>query len=101
MENFNLKFDDLSYALIHQANKLMINKIINKLSIQMEKVPINIDRFGNTSCTTIPLLIVTELNHISYINTTKCLLSGFGVGLSWGNCFVDLQDLKVSELVEV
>lgn len=101
MENFKLKFEDLNYALIHQANKLMIKKIINKLSIQMEKVPINIDRFGNTSCTTIPLLIVTELKDISYINTTKCLLSGFGVGLSWGNCFVDLQDLKVSELVEV
>jgi 3-oxoacyl-[acyl-carrier-protein] synthase-3 len=65
-------------------------------------VLLNIDRFGNTSCTTIPLLIATEMQNIfKGNNSQRCLLSGFGVGLSWGNCFVELNNIIISDLVEI
>ena len=100
LDNFSI--DNIDYALFHQANKLMINKIAKKLNISNEKVPLNIDRFGNTSCTTIPLLIATEMQNIfKGNNSQRCLLSGFGVGLSWGNCFVELNNIIISDLVEI
>ncbi len=52
--------------------------------IPMEKVPITIDRFGNTSVTSIPLTLCDALAENSDQAARRVLLAGFGVGLSWG-----------------
>lgn len=101
MENFQLKIENVDLALFHQANKLMIHKIASKLGIPLEKVPENIDRFGNTSCTTIPLLLVSEFSSDYFQKKQNCLLSAFGVGLSWGNCVMNLNNLNISKLIEI
>lgn len=82
--------DSYDAFVFHQANLFILNHIAKKLKIPQEKMPVSIDRFGNTSVASIPLTI-TDL-YMKRKNSPmrpdgsrdRLLLSGFGVGLSWG-----------------
>lgn len=97
IDHFDLKKDNVDYFLIHQANQ-MINKLIQKrLKIEDSRCPYNIDEFGNTSSTSIPLMIVNKLSHnISNKNIIAC---GFGTGLAWGSLYNELNDVVVPDLI--
>lgn len=84
-ERFNITDDKVDYLLLHQANKFLCEKIRKKLKFSEEKTPYNIDRFGNTSGATIPLLMVTELREKLINEELNFIASGFGVGLSLGS----------------
>ncbi len=74
--------ESFDFLVLHQANKFMIRQIAKKLRFPEEKVPISIDRFGNSSSATIPLTICANLrDHISE-GPKRMILSGFGAGLS-------------------
>jgi len=98
---FNLDISSTDYFLFHQANKMMLEKVKSKLKLDSNKVPINIDRFGNTSCATIPLLMVTELKKELEERKLDLILSAFGVGLSWGALKLSTNNLKVVDLIEI
>ena len=87
IEHFEIPKDKIDYFLIHQANQL-INKLIQKrLKVEDERCPYNIKDFGNTSSTTIPLMIVNQL--IEKINGRKVIACAFGTGLAWGSLFFE------------
>lgn len=90
---------DVDYYLLHQANKFIIDNAVRKLKINPQKVPINIDRYGNVSSPSIPLLVVTEFNDKSELGNVA--LCGFGVGLSWGSSYLNLSKCKISDLIEI
>lgn len=98
LEHFEIPKEDIDYFLIHQANQ-MINKLIQKrLKIDDEHCPYNIADFGNTSSTTIPLMIVNKL--MSSIQDKKVVACGFGTGLAWGAlCFNPSADIHVTDLI--
>ena len=77
---------EISNFCFHQANKFMINFLSTKIGVN-DKTPINIEKFGNTSCASIPL-ILTEVQS----STKNNMLIGFGVGMSMGTCIVDLEN---------
>ncbi len=89
----------IDYYILHQANKFINDHLIRKLKLEQEKVPSTIHKFGNTSSVSIPLTIVSELKNMA--KGKKLLLSGFGVGMSWGSCIINLDKLLISELVEL
>jgi 3-oxoacyl-[acyl-carrier-protein] synthase-3 len=85
---YNIEKDKIDFFIFHQANLMMNKMIIKKLQLSTEKVPFSLNKFGNTSSASIPLTIVSEL-YVDLLNKKKdILLSGFGVGLSWGSVFV-------------
>jgi 3-oxoacyl-[acyl-carrier-protein] synthase-3 len=92
---------DVDFFVFHQANRLMNETIRKQLKIDPEKYPYSIDRFGNTSSVSIPLTMVTEIREEIRNSNQKLLLSGFGVGLSWGSCIIDTDHIVCSELIEV
>lgn len=98
LEHFDLDKDMIDYFMIHQANQ-MINKLIQKrLRVEDERCPYNINEFGNTSSTTIPLMIVNKLR--SNYGGKKVVACGFGTGLAWGAFYCEpTEDIIVSELV--
>ncbi len=98
LENSKIKSDEINQYLFHQANAYIIKQIAKKLKVPSEKLPINIDRFGNTSMAAMPLLMSTEL--ANGFGNKKWLLSGFGAGLSIGTCLGDFDNCVISELVE-
>ena len=86
--------DEMNVFCLHQANKFILDYLAKKMKIR-NKTPLNVEKFGNTSCASIPLLIVS--------NKTKCLvknavLCGFGVGWSLRVCMVNLENATNSML---
>lgn len=81
----NLYVDDIDMFGFHQASKLTLDSLIKVLKIQSEKVYMNLDRVGNTVSASIPIALKdAEIN--GYLKKGDLvLLSGFGVGLSWGS----------------
>lgn len=80
----NTEISEIKYFILHQANYRIFESIAKRLKISMEKFPVNLDRFGNTSGASIPILL-DELNREGKLNRgDKIVLAGFGAGLTWG-----------------
>jgi 3-oxoacyl-[acyl-carrier-protein] synthase-3 len=101
MESENINPAKLDYLVLHQANKFMTDKIARKLKIPLENVPYSMEKFGNTSSASIPLTIVNSFNQGEFRGTNNCVLSGFGVGLSWGVININIKDIICPEIYEV
>jgi 3-oxoacyl-[acyl-carrier-protein] synthase-3 len=78
--------------LLHQANKRIIEKIARKMNEPIEKFPMNLMNYGNTSAASIPILLdeLVEANVLSLNSNQKVVLTGYGGGLSWGNLLTQL-----------
>ncbi len=84
LEETGLTVNDIDYYLLHQANYRILTSIARKLHLPIEKFPSNVDRCGNTSAASIPILL-DELNRQGTLKEDDLLfLSGFGAGLTWG-----------------
>ena len=90
--------NDIDFFILHQASKFLINKISEKTNLDNKKVLLSLNTFGNTNSASIP---VTIFNSKKNINNSKILMSGFGVGLSWGSALLDLKQLEFTELVKI
>lgn len=99
--HFSYDYLESDYYVFHQANKKMIEMIVKKLKLPVEKVPDGMKMFGNTSSASIPLAIVTELGDSLKKGHHVLTCCGFGVGLSWGTIRFATDNLVVSPLVEV
>lgn len=99
-EHFNVNKDDVDLFGFHQANLFMNEKIRKKLKLSEEKVPYCIDEFGNTSCASIPLALVTKCRKRLQNETLKHIDCGFGVGLSWGAVYYETNHIVCPELIE-
>ncbi len=99
-EQKNISSDSIDYCVMHQANKLMLESVRKKSGITPDKVPYSLFSFGNTSSASIPLTIVSELRQKVSEQRAKLLLSGFGVGLSWGSCYLETENLVCPEIIK-
>lgn len=69
--------------VLHQANLYIMQQISKKTKIPMEKIPVSLDRYGNTSGTSIPITLCDAYGAESG-KTLRLLMCGYGIGLSWG-----------------
>lgn len=93
--------DYFDYFVFHQANLLINESLRKKLNLKKEKVPYTIHKYGNTSSASIPLTIVSELREQIQRRKLSLLLSGFGVGLSWGSAIVEVNKVVCPEVIEL
>jgi 3-oxoacyl-[acyl-carrier-protein] synthase-3 len=91
--------DSYDAFCLHQANTFMINHIAKKAKLPKDKVPINMDRYGNTSSATIPLLLTTDVAEMLATGKRKLGLFGFGVGYSWSSASLNVGPLKCVETI--
>lgn len=81
--------EEIKYFILHQANIRILELIAKRLKVDMEKFPMNLDRYGNTSSASIPILL-DELNRNGLLERgDKIVLSGFGGGLTWGAMLIE------------
>ncbi len=86
LERTGLTPDDVDLYVLHQANRRIIEGISRRLSVDMQKFPMNLDRVGNMSSAAIPVLL-DELHRAGRLREGMILvLSGFGAGLTYGAC---------------
>lgn len=89
MEEQNLNSDDIDFVVAHQANQRIIDTAAKMLKIPLLKFPTNLDRYGNTSAASIPI-VLDELNRSGYLKQgMKLILVAFGGGLSYGVSYLE------------
>ena len=86
MERNNLTADDVSWLVPHQANKRIITATADRMSLPMEKVMMNIERFGNTTNGTLPLCLWEWENQLK--KGDNIILAAFGGGFTWGSTYI-------------
>ena len=84
LERTSKTFEDIDLFVFHQASKLVIDTLIQKLSLETEKVFTNYDSVGNTVSATIPIALKDAVSRGRLHNGDTVMIVGFGVGLSWG-----------------
>ncbi len=90
---------EIDHLVLHQANQLLNDAIVRKVGFPKEKAPRSLHDFGNTSCATIPVTLVSQLREQLQEHKLQLLLSGFGVGLSWGNVILSTDRLVCPEVI--
>jgi 3-oxoacyl-[acyl-carrier-protein] synthase-3 len=101
MEKTGKTLEEVDFFVLHQANKLMNESIRKKLGIPAEKCPYSIREYGNTSSASIPLTINHVLREPLELGRVSMVLSGFGVGLSWGSVYVETDRIACPEIIEI
>jgi 3-oxoacyl-[acyl-carrier-protein] synthase-3 len=87
-EEAKVTVDQVDWFLAHQANQRINEFVRDKLKVPVEKMPMNIDRFGNTSAATIPIL-VDELTRAGKLKKGELnMMLALGAGLHWGCALV-------------
>jgi 3-oxoacyl-[acyl-carrier-protein] synthase-3 len=86
MERNNLSAETIDYLLPHQANIRIISAVGNRMGMPEDKVLVNIERYGNTTSATIPLLMWE--NQHKFKKGDNLILTSFGAGFSWGAIYV-------------
>ena len=84
LEMTDANIEDYDDLVLHQANLMILKNIAKRVGMPMEKVPICLDRFGNTSGCSVPLAIVDKYGESVENKEINLLTSSFGIGLSWG-----------------
>lgn len=100
-EQYSIDKDKVDIFSFHQANKMMNEMIRKKLKLSIEQVPYCMDEFGNTSCASIPLVLVTRERARLQNEKLTHIACGFGVGLSWGSVYFETEKITVPELIEI
>ena len=89
LEKAGIALGDVDLFLLHQANRRIIEGISKRLGVDMARFPMNLERVGNTSSASIPLLL-DELNRKGELRSgMRLVLSGFGAGLTCGACVLE------------
>ena len=81
--------EEVDFFVFHQANARIIDLAASKYHIPPEKYRKNIQRFGNTSAASIPILLSELEEDGSLRSGSRALLVGFGGGLTWGGCLME------------
>lgn len=89
LEANDVKPEEIDYYILHQANKRIVEGVAKRLREPMEKFPMNLQEYGNTSSASIPILL-DELNRQGVLKSgQKLVIAGFGAGLTWGASILD------------
>lgn len=84
LEKAGIGVEEVDHFILHQANERIIHSVSKRLKVPLERFPMNLQNYGNTSAASIPILL-DECNRAGMLQPgDKIVLSGFGAGLTWG-----------------
>ncbi len=86
MERNNLTHDDVDWLVPHQANKRIIDATANRMGLDGDKVMINIQKYGNTTSATLPLLLADYEQQLK--KGDNLVFAAFGGGFTWGAIYL-------------
>ena len=86
MERNNLSHDDINWLVAHQANRRIIDATANRMELDESKVLINIQKYGNTTSATLPLLLSDFENQLK--KGDNIIFAAFGGGFTWGAIYL-------------
>ncbi|HKM99027.1 MAG TPA: beta-ketoacyl-ACP synthase III [Candidatus Binataceae bacterium] len=84
VERAGVRLEDVNLVVGHQANSRIINAVAERLGVPLEKVFINIDRYGNTSAASVPIALDEAIEQGRVHDGDLVMLNACGGGLTWG-----------------
>jgi 3-oxoacyl-[acyl-carrier-protein] synthase-3 len=84
----NYSSDEVDWLVLHQANQRILDSVGDRLKIPREKILSNLEKYGNTSAATIPLMMDEAIRNNKIKQNDIIATSGFGAGLSWGAALI-------------
>ena len=97
---YGLTEDQIDYYVFHQGQKIILQGIANECNILWEKVLNSYENYGNTSSASIPISICENLQILKEKKQVNLLLSGFGIGLSWGCVYLNIDTENILPIFE-
>ena len=91
LEKNGLEKDQIDYYIFHQANKFMLNTIRKVCVLPKDKFYVNLATTGNTVSSTVLIGLKDCIDKCSIMGGDKVMISGFGVGLSWGGTILKFK----------
>lgn len=89
LEQADVELEEIDHFVLHQANRRIIEAVAKRLKTDIEKFPMNLEEYANTSAATVPILL-DEMNRAGSLKKgEKVMLSGFGAGLTWAACLFE------------
>ncbi len=92
LKKAKLDINEIDYFIFHQANEYMLSHLRDKLNIQNNKFYIDLENFGNTVSSSIPIAFKDALSKNIIKSGDKIIMLGFGVGYSWAGCLVQQME---------
>jgi 3-oxoacyl-[acyl-carrier-protein] synthase-3 len=86
LEKNHLEDKDIDKYILHQGSKYIVDTIRKRLKVSEDKVPFDMYEYGNTISSSIPIILEKEMKNEK---NKKIVISGFGVGLSWGSAIIE------------
>ena len=86
MKRNNLSNEDIDFLVPHQANKRIIDATASRMGIKESKVLMNIEKYGNTTAATIPLILSDFEN--KFKKGDNIIFAAFGGGFTWGASYL-------------
>jgi len=84
----NFSSEEVDWLVLHQANQRILDSVGERLKIPREKILSNLEKYGNTSAATIPLMMDEAIKNNKIKQNDIIATSGFGAGLSWGAALI-------------
>ncbi len=92
-----LNLEDIDYFILHQANLYMLDSIRDKLNISKKKI-LNFIDYGNTTSSTIPIVIHQSIKEKKIKKGNKILICGFGLGASWSSTIITISQELINNI---
>ncbi|MDE5864192.1 MAG: ketoacyl-ACP synthase III [Lachnospiraceae bacterium] len=100
MEKEGTEPDSYDYYIMHQANQYIHKQLQKRLKMTADKMPLCLDRYGNTSAAAIPLTLSDAFGNDAAERDINMIMSGFGVGLSWGVLGTSISTADIFPVIE-
>lgn len=100
MDRNGVDSNNFDCIAIHQANEMIINRIAKRCGFAREKIPFCMDRYGNTSGCSALMSIIDRYQNVNADKNIKILMSGFGVGLSYGVIAFSINNNAIGKIHE-
>jgi 3-oxoacyl-[acyl-carrier-protein] synthase-3 len=88
LKQTNYSSEEVDWLVLHQANQRILDSVGERLKIPGEKILSNLEKYGNTSAATIPLMMDEAIRNNRIKQNDIIATSGFGAGLSWGAALI-------------
>lgn len=89
IEEAGISMDDIDHIIPHQANIRIIKMLAKQLDCSMDKIIVNLDKYGNTSAASIPIAMAEYVENGTIKRGDKILMVAFGGGMTWGGLLLD------------
>lgn len=89
MEKMDITESDIDLFILHQANRRIVESVAKRIGTTMDKVPMNMMEYGNTSSACIPILLDEMVKENRIERGQRVIMSGFGAGLTWAATYME------------